>query len=127
MPLLSSAGTRQVGRAFLASVATAGVMVLLGFVPRSTAEPDAEPVINCDAAGYQRVAAGVALATADYMDENPDVRDAYTRMKSDNVRPSDEVEAYLAERPDVAASMSRLRAPLKDLMSRCGWGVPASR
>lgn len=127
MLLLSSAGARRVGRAFVVSTATAAVMAVTGFVPLSTAEPDAEPVINCDAAGYQRVAAGVALATADYMDEHPDVRDAYTRMKSDNVRPSDEVEAYLVERPDVAVAMSRLRQPLKDLMIRCGWGVPASQ
>ncbi|ORV15039.1 hypothetical protein AWB96_11020 [Mycobacteroides chelonae] len=127
MLLPSAVDARRVGRAFLVGTAAAAVMALTGFVPVSAADPDPEPVINCDAAGYQRVAAGVALATADYMDENPDVRDAYTRMKSDNVRPSEEVEAYLAGHPDVAASMSRLRQPLKDLMIRCGWGVPASQ
>lgn len=109
-------------------ICTTAVAMLLVGMPTAiaSAEPDPEPAINCDASGYQRVAAGVALATADYMDEHPDVRDAYTDMKSDNVVPSDQVTVYLQAHPDVAASMARLRQPLKDLMLRCGWGLPAS-
>lgn len=114
-------------------ICTLSMGVLLVGIPMSAgtaafayAEPDPEPVINCDASGYQRVAAGVALSTADYMDEHPDVRDAYTDMKSDNVVPSDQAAHYLQAHPDVAASMARLRQPLKDLMLRCGWGVPSS-
>jgi hemophore-related protein len=100
---------------------------ILGGVPQAAAEPEpAPPVINCDAAGYQRVAAGVALTTADYMDEHPDVRDAYTAVKSDAVRPNEQVLQYLKAHPDVAADMARLRQPLKDLMIRCGWAVEAS-
>lgn len=110
---------------FVSGVVAAAV-VLAQVVPVSNAEPDGEPAINCDAAGYQRVAASVALATADYMDAHPDVRDAYTRMKSDNVKPNEEVAVYLDSRPDVAAAMSQLRQPLKDLMIRCGWGVPST-
>ncbi|TDZ79607.1 hypothetical protein DE4585_03354 [Mycobacteroides salmoniphilum] len=126
MLLFYSAKARRAVCIILTNLSIAAAAVLTGFIPISSAEPDVDPVINCDASGYQRVAAGVALATADYMDEHPDVRDAYTRMKSDNVKPSDEVEAYLAQRPDVSAAMSQLRQPLKDLMIRCRWGVPAS-
>lgn len=104
----------------------AAVAILAG-TPQAVADPEpAPPVINCDAAGYQRVAAGVALTTADYMDEHPDVRDAYTAVKSDAVRPNEQVLQYLKGQPDVAADMSRLRQPLKDLMIRCGWAVEPS-
>lgn len=103
-----------------------GILLSAWTTADAHAEPDAEPVINCDASGYQRVAAGVALATADYMDDHTDVRDAYTDMKSDNVVPSDQANRYLQAHPDVAASMARLRQPLKDLMLRCGWGVPSN-
>lgn len=122
-----SASNRQVVSAVITGVLTSSLM-LVG-IPDVHADPDtdpAAPAINCDAAGYQRVAAGVALATADYMDAHPDVRDAYSRMKSDNVKPNEEVSIYLESRPEVAAAMGQLRQPLKDLMIRCGWGVPSS-
>jgi len=113
---------------FCAGCVLAAAVGLGDSTPFALADPDPEPtvpVINCDAAGYQRVAAGVALATADYMDAHPDVRDAYTQMKSDNVKPNEEVALYLGSRPEVAAAMTQLRQPLKDLMVRCGWGVPS--
>ncbi|HUO40092.1 MAG TPA: heme-binding protein [Mycobacterium sp.] len=88
--------------------------------PPTPGAPPAPASQDCTAADLARVSAGVASATADYLDNNPDVNNFFTGLhgKPDNEIQSD-VANYMNANPQVQSDLNAIRAPLSDLRNRC--------
>ncbi|EIC65786.1 hypothetical protein S7W_17508 [Mycobacteroides abscessus M94] len=63
----------------------------------------------------------VVQNAASYLEQHPDVDAAFTEIKA---APQDQIatktQSYLVSRPDVAASLGGIAAPLNELRTKCG-------
>jgi hemophore-related protein len=113
--LLSARTARRAVAGALSTGALAGAM-LFGAAPFASAEPP-----NCTAADLAGVASGVSAATSAYLFSHPDVNWFFTSLEGqhrDEIR--DDVDAYMAQHPQVKADLTGIRQPLVDLKNRCG-------
>ncbi|HEY9266535.1 MAG TPA: heme-binding protein [Mycobacterium sp.] len=91
---------------------------VLGALPMASAQP-LPP--NCTAADFSGTAAGVSAASSAYLFTHPEVNAFFTDLHGD---PREDihadVEAYMAEHPQVAAELTEIRRPLVEMRDRCG-------
>ncbi|MCV7151243.1 heme-binding protein [Mycolicibacterium pyrenivorans] len=91
---------------------------VLGGLPTASAQP-LPP--NCTAADFSGTAAGVSAASSAYLFTHPEVNAFFTDLHGD---PREDihadVEAYMAEHPQVAAELTEIRRPLVEMRDRCG-------
>lgn len=88
--------------------------------PVAAAAPAATPD-GCQASKMTKTVGGVVNNAASYLEQHPDVDQAFTEIKD---APQDQImaktQSYLVSRPDVAASLGTIAAPLNDLRTKCG-------
>ncbi|ALR13489.1 hemophore-related protein [Mycobacteroides saopaulense] len=85
-------------------------------VTPATPTPD-----GCQASKMTKTVGNVVQNAAGYLEQHPDVDAAFTEIKA---APQDQIatktQSYLVSRPDVAASLGGIAAPLNDLRTKCG-------
>lgn len=122
---------RRALAAVIGSWAVAGVM-LVGLAAAAGAQPAPTPPPTtpgappppapqgCTAADLARVSAGVASATADYLDNHPDVNNFFTSLHG---KPISEIQSdvanYMNANPQAQSDLNTIRQPLTDLRNRC--------
>ncbi|MBV9090370.1 MAG: heme-binding protein [Mycobacteriaceae bacterium] len=109
-----------------AIVATVGAAAIAGMMFSGASSASAQPAPpaplppDCNAANLARVSAGVASATADYLDSHPDVNNFLTGLHG---LPNDEIPTdvrnYMNANPQVQSDLTAIRQPLTDLRNRC--------
>jgi heme-binding protein len=127
--------SRPTARRALAAVTgswTVAGLLLLGSAAAADAQPSPPPPPptpgappppapqDCTAADLARVSAGVASATADYLDSHPDVNNFFTSLHG---KPNSEIQSdvanYMNANPQVQSDLNGIRQPLTDLRNRC--------
>ncbi|MDZ4267872.1 MAG: heme-binding protein [Mycobacterium sp.] len=116
--MLFSAQTVRRSVAGAVGAGAVGGVMLLGALPMASAQP-VPP--NCTAADFSGTAAGVSAASSAYLFTHPEVNAFFTDLHGD---PREDihadVEAYMAEHPQVAAELTEIRRPLVEMRDRCG-------
>ncbi|TKV37446.1 hypothetical protein CFA71_09635 [Mycobacteroides abscessus subsp. bolletii] len=76
---------------------------------------------GCQASKMTKTVGNVVQNAASYLEQHPDVDAAFTEIKA---APQDQIatktQSYLVSRPDVAASLGGIAAPLNELRTKCG-------
>lgn len=87
----------------------------------ATVNPATPTPDGCQASKMTKTVGNVVQNAATYLEQHPDVDAAFTEIKA---APQDQIatktQSYLVSRPDVAASLGGIAAPLNELRTKCG-------
>ncbi|MBL3737026.1 hemophore-related protein [Mycobacteroides abscessus] len=137
---MSATTSRRAAYGLLSAGVLAGGLALSALAPIAAAEPvPPTPVANaaapaaatvtpatptpdgCQASKMTKTVGNVVQNAASYLEQHPDVDAAFTEIKA---APQDQIatktQSYLVSRPDVAASLGGIAAPLNELRTKCG-------
>jgi len=114
---------KMIRRTVFAVLATGAACVALT-LPAASADPEAPPVDDCNAAGLAKTISTVTASLSDYFAAHPDANQALidaTRQPS--FVAVGQFDGYFNDHPDQADELRAIQAPLAQFKDRCGLQV----
>jgi hemophore-related protein len=114
---------KMIRRTVVGLLAT-GVACAALTLPAASADPEAPPVDDCNAAGLAKTISGVTASLSDYFAAHPDVNQALIdAARQPSFIAVGQFDGYFNDHPDEANDLRAIQAPLGAFKDRCGLQV----